>query len=333
MHPASQGELTPAAFREIVQGFQVSRVLLTAYELDLFSIVGDAARTSAEVAAALSCDPRATDRLMNALAALGFLVKEGGRFSNTGFTGRHLVRGRPEFMSGLMHSVGQWVRWSTLTEAVRKGTAVRGRETGPGADAWREAFMAAMHWRGVQQAADIAALVDLRGARRLVDVAGGTGVFAVAFVRANPDLRAVVFDLPEIVPITTRYIADAGLSTRVTAVAGNLVADEIGRDFDVAFLSAILHSFPPEENRRIIEKAVRAVVPGGRVVVQEFLVDGDRRGPVQPALFALNMLVSTEAGDTYTESEIRSWMAEAGLADVTRTDTRFGSSLIEGRKA
>jgi SAM-dependent methyltransferase len=323
--------MTPQAFRAQVHLFQPSRVLLTACELDVFTAIGDGPRTSAEVAAAIGADPRATDRLLNALVAMGFLGKRAGRFANGAFAARYLVRGRPEYLAGLRHSVQLWTTWSTLTEAVRAGRCVVSRPTGADAAAAREAFIAAMHWRGATQAAEVADLVDLAGVRRVLDVGGGSGVFSMAFVRAQPGLQATVFDLPEVVPLTERYLAEAGLADRVAVVAGDLTRDELGRDFDLVFISAVIHSFPPDENRRLLEKAAAALVPGGRVVVQDFLMDEARTGPLQAALFALNMLVSTPAGDTYTESEVRAWMGAAGFEAIARRDTSFGTSLLVGR--
>ena len=319
---------TPADLREVINGFQQSRAVLSAYALDLFTALGDEARSGAEVAAARGTDPRATDRLLNVLVAMGLVVKAHGRFANGPFAARYLVRGRSEFMSGLMHSVHMWTRWSTLTEAVRRGTAVAARDGRT--DEWREAFMAAMHWRGVAQAAALARTLDLGGVARVLDVAGGTGVFSMAFARARADLEAVVFDLAAIVPITRRYVAEAGLSDRVTAVPGDVTTDDLPGGFDLVPLIAILHSFPPDMNRRLVAKAAAALRPGGRVVVQEFLVNEDRTGPLQPTLFALNMLVGTEGGDTYTESEIRGWMEGAGLTAVTRFDSGFGTGLVVG---
>jgi len=321
---------TPADLRGIINAFQESRAVLSAYELDLFTALGDGPRTAAEVAAARAADLRAVDRLLNVLVAMGLVEKAGGRYANGPFAARHLVRGRPVFMSGLMHSVHMWTRWSTLTEAVRRGTAVAARDGRT--DEWREAFMAAMHWRGVPQAAALARTLDPGGVARVLDVAGGTGVFSMAFARARADLEAVVFDLAAIVPITRRYVAEAGLSDRVTAVPGDVTTDDLPGGFDLVLLIAILHSFPPDMNRRLVAKAAAALRPGGRVVVQEFLVNEDRTGPLQPALFALNMLVGTEGGDTYTEGEIRGWMEAAGLTAVTRMDTAFGTSIVVGRK-
>lgn len=325
------GVMTPGVLRELINAFQQSRVLLTAYELGLFTALGGAARSSSEVASALECEPRATDRLLNALVAMGFLTKRSGRFANGAFVARYLVRGAPDYMSGLMHSAHLWKTWSTLTDAVRAGRSVAPRATGEAAERWREAFIAAMHWRGAQQAPDVVRMIDLAGVTRVLDVGAGSGAFAMAFARARTDLRATVFDLADIVPITRRYVEQEGMTDRIVIVTGDLTRDELPRGFDLVFLSAIVHSFPPDENRRLLQKAARALDPGGRVVVQDFLMNEDRTGPLAPALFALNMLVGTPAGDTFTESEIRAWMTEAGLGAIERRDTPFGASLVIGR--
>jgi SAM-dependent methyltransferase len=218
-----------------------------------------------------------------------------------------------------------------LTGAVRAGHAVMERAPGAAGEAWREAFIAAMHSRASQFAPKVVASIDLTGVTRVIDVGGGSGAFATAFARAKRDLRATVFDLPDIVPITRRYVDEDGAADRIDIVTGDLTRDDLGRGFDLVFISAIVHSFPPDENRRLMKKSAAALNPGGRVVVQEFLMNEDRTGPLSAALFALNMLVGTPAGDTYTESEVRSWMTDAGFDAIDRRDMPFGTGLVIGQ--
>jgi len=127
-------------------------------------------------------------------------------------------------------------------------------------------------------------------------------------------------------------VKQAGLQGRLTLVAGDYDKNELGRGFDLIFLSAIIHSNSPQGNRDLIRKGAAALNPSGQLVVQDFIVGEERTGPPFGVLFALNMLVGTEAGDTYTESEVRGWMAEAGLARVAKRDTPFGTSVIVGRR-
>lgn len=318
---------------ELARGFQPSRILLTAVELGVFAALGERSRTSADLASALHTDRRATDRLMNALAVLGLLEKEGEIFRNGPEARDYLVPGKPGYVGeALMHAVNMWSSWSTLTEAVRAGTSVLKRDE----SAWREwvtPFIAAMQYNSRRNAPRVIAAIDLSGVRRLLDVGGGSAAYSVEFCRANPNLEAVVFDLPDVVPLTQRYIKEAGFANRIRTTAGDYNTDELGRDFDLAFLSAVIHSNSPDENEELFGKCWRALKPGGRIVVQDFIVDDNRTSPPMAAVFALNMLVATRGGDTYTQAEIEGWLEAAGLVEPVRTDPpEVGTALLMARK-
>ncbi len=326
-------DLTPESIREIAAAFQRSRILLTAYELGVFSALGDRRVPSEEVARTLRTDPRATDRLMNALVAMGLLEKEAGSFRNSAGALRFLFPSSPEYLSGLMHTVHLWDTWSTLTDAVRAGMSVAARQPGAaGAAGWTTAFIAAMNDRARKQAPVVAGLLDLREGMRVLDVGGGSGAFAVAFVRAKPGVTATIFDLPNVLPLTEGYVSAAGVMKQVDFVAGDYTHDELPGGYDLVFLSAVIHSNSPGENRSLIARCARALRTNGVLVVQDFIMDGSRTAPPGGAFFALNMLVGTTAGDTYTESEIRDWMQEAGLAALPGVETPFGVAQVRGRR-
>lgn len=161
---------------------------------------------------------------------------------------------------------------------------------------------------------------------------GGSGAYAAAFVRAKKGIRATVFDLRQVTRLTREYIKKEGLLDRIKIVAGDYNVDNFGRGFDLVFLSAIAHSNSPSENRILIKKCVSALNPGGRLLIQDFIMDEDKTTPLFGALFSLNMLVATDSGDTYTEPELRAWLKSAGLSEIKRRDTDFGASLIIGKK-
>ena len=329
--PPETPPFTREQIRSIAYAFQESRILLTAHELALFTALGNGRHTSAGIASLIGTDPRATERLMNALCAMGLLTKENGRFSNSPAARDCLVRDSPGYLGGLMHTVHLWDTWATLTEAVRTGTGVRLRTVEQKQEEWRSAFIAAMHDRAVRQAPAVVEQIDLSQVTRVLDVGGGSGAYAMAFVRANAGISATVFDLPDVVPLTRGYIEREGLSQRVTTAPGDYLKDTLGKDFDLVFLSAIIHSNSPQENAELILKCARALRPGGRVVVQDFIMDEERLTPSPGAIFAINMLVGTESGNTYTEAEVSGWMTAAGLSGVSRQGTPFGTSQISGR--
>jgi SAM-dependent methyltransferase len=328
--PGRAPSWTPAAIRELAMNFQSSRVLLTAVELRVFSLINDGGLTSADVAGRAGSHPRATDRLLNALCAMRLLVKRDGRYWNTPEARRYLDDRSPEFAAGLAHTSSMWNGWSGLTDAVREGRPALRAAINERGGAWLKPFIAAMHYRAAHQAPEAAALVGLDGVGRVLDVGGGSGAFAMAFAAKAPGLVAVVFDLPNVLPLTRGYIEEAGLSSRVTTAAGDYLADPLPKGFDLVFLSAVIHSNSPEQNASLLASCAAVLNPGGRVAVVDWVMDDDRVTPAVGAFFALNMLVATDGGDTFTEGEIRGWMNAAGLAPGPRIDTGSGTSIVIG---
>jgi SAM-dependent methyltransferase len=324
---------TAATILDTVYAFRSARVLLTAYELGVFTAIGDSSKAAAEVAVLIKANEGATDRLMNALCGMGLLKKKSGKFSNTPLSARFLVEGKPDYLAGLMHSAHLWRTWSTLTDAVRAGTSVAQREVvNERGVNWLDAFIAAMHMRAYKQAPALVKLLDLRGVRRVLDVGGGSGAYSMAFVRAKKGMNATVFDLPNVVPLTSRYIETEKLADKISTVAGDYEVDSLGTGFDIVFLSAIIHSNSVDVNEQLVKKAYEALNPNGQLVIQDHIMDEDRTGPLAGALFSLNMLVGTQSGTTFTESEIRSWMEKAGFRNIRRKDNLVTTGLMIGRK-
>lgn len=324
---------TAAKLSAAVNGFRASRIILSAFELNLFTLLGGRELDARQAARGAGVDPRACERLLNALCALGLVRKRRGRFRNAPLARRCLVEGEPEFLSGLGHSVSQWRSWATLSDAVRRGTAVRIQPAARGDENRRRGFIAAMHARARWQAPVIASLLDLSGVRRCLDIGAGSGAFAMAMVRARAGLQATAFDLPAILPLTREYVRREGLSRRIDFRAGDFHRDGFGSGYDLVLLSAIVHMNSEAENRRLIVRAAAALNPGGQLVVQDYIMSADRTRPATGALFALNMLVATERGDSYTAAEISSWMRAAGLKKIARVPTPFEASLLVGWKA
>jgi len=338
--------LLPPELDGLVRAYQPARAVLTAVELDVFSAVaaaaaagtgaapGDSAGALAEdVAGRIGCDARATEMLLNALVALGLLAKApaSGRFRNAPWADTFLRDGAPhDTRAAIGHSVNLWQRWSRLTDAVRLGTAPAFQEMAQRGDDWTGSFIAAMHKIGSFRAPQTVALLDLAGVQRVLDLGGGSGAYAIAFVRAKADLRTTVFDLPTVTPLTRRYAADAGVADRIDTVDGDLRTDPYGEGYDLVWISAIAHMLSPDENVAMLAKAKAALRPGGRVVVSDFVLEDDRTSPRHAALFALNMLVGTKAGSSYSQSEYRAWFAAAGLRDVRIQPVPGPTALVIG---
>ena len=325
--------VVPDELMETIRGYQPSRILLSAIELDVFSAVatagGDA--TAASVARALGADRRATETLLNALVALGVMGKRDGVFANSPLATRFFTAGSPDDARvSLRHNLSLWGTWSNLTETVRTGRpAARGEMATRGED-WTVPFIAAMHRNAALRAPLVVQAVGAAGVRRLLDVGGGSGAYSIAFARANPELSAEVFDLGTVVSIAAQHVAEAGLGSRVRTRVGDLTRDAFGAGYDLVLLSAICHMLGPDENRDLLGRARDALVPGGRVVIQDHVMDEDQTAPRAGALFAINMLVGTPSGSTYSETEYRSFLEAAGFSEVRRIGLPGPNDLMLG---
>jgi len=189
-----------------------------------------------------------------------------------------------------------------------------------------------MHARAGKQAPEVASVIDLKKTHKVLDVGGGSGAFSFAMIRNNPDIEATVFDLPNIIPLTLNYIAISGFSGQVNAIAGDYLADNLGSGYDLVFMSAIIHINSAEENLLLIRKGAEALNPGGQLIILDHIMTDDRTEPFVGAIFALNMLVGTFHGDTYTGNEIESWMKLAGLSETRCQTTPSGIQLFTGLK-
>jgi len=324
---------TPAELMETINAFRISRLILSAFELGLFDHLSEKSLPSSALAEKMRTNPRTTDRLLNALSGTGIITLNNRNFSNSTFAEKFLVSTSPFFMGGLGHSVSLWKTWNTLTDAVKEGHSVAEivkNDIDHRGDAWLEPFIATMHARGVGQGRELAAMLDLSGRTRTLDVGGGSGAFTFAFIEKNPAITGVIFDLPNVVPITQKYIDKAGYTGIVTTLKGDYLREDFGGEYDLVLMSAIIHINNPEENALLIRKGAAALHAGGQLVIVDHVMNDDRTEPFIGALFALNMVVGTRHGDTYTEKELRKWMEDAGLVAIRLITSPTGMQVMVG---
>jgi (2Fe-2S) ferredoxin/precorrin-6B methylase 2 len=324
--------ILPDDLNQTLRAFMESRTLLTALELDVFTAVGGGA-TAAEVAQKITSQPRSTEMLLNALVAIGTLAKQQGVYRNTPASARFFAESSPaNARPGLIHIVNLWHRWSNLTDCVRAGTAVGHKEMADRGDDWTKPFIAAMHRNAAERAPLVVRAVDATGDQRLLDVGGGSAAYSIAFAKANEKLRATVLDLPTVLPIAQGHIEAAGVADRVDTRAGDLRRDALGSGYTIVLASAICHMLSPAENQNLFRRCFAALDTGGRLVMQDFILEADKTAPKQAALFALNMLVGTPAGSTYSGDEYTAWMTGAGFREVRQIRLPGPSSLVVGIK-
>lgn len=312
-------EWTPGRLLEMSGGYWGACALHAAVKLDLFSRIGAGTTTNEELVADTGFDQRGLTPLLRALCALGLLELRDGRLANTPFARAHLDKQSPAYLGHiLLHHHHLMSGWSRLHEAVRDGKPVRHASSTTDDAEQRESFLLGMFNLAMNLAPQLVSRIDLGARRRLLDLGGGPGTYAVHFCLANPELHGVVYDLPTTRPFAEKTIDRFGLSDRVTFTDGDFLCDEIPGRYDIVWISHILHGEGLAGCRTIIDKAVRALQPGGMIVIQDFILDDHGCGPVFPALFSLNMLVATDAGRSYSEGELIALLAEAGVGSLRR---------------
>jgi SAM-dependent methyltransferase len=234
----------------------------------------------------------------------------------------------------IMHHHHLMAGWARLHEAVKDGGPIRERVSHDDDETVRESFLMGMFNLASLLAPRIAQTIDLSGRGRLLDLGGGPGTYAIHFCLANPGLSAVVYDLPTTRAFAEGTIARFDLSRRIDFTAGDYHVDPVPSGFDAAWLSHVLHADGPAACAVLLSKAVAALKPGGILMVQEFILDDAKDGSQFPALFSLNMLLGTDAGQSYSGSELTAMMREAGLTDVHRLAVELpnGAGVLAGRK-
>ncbi len=314
----------PDPLVQMIRGYMPSRCILTALELDLFTAIG-AGASAEQVGATINANARATGILLNALVALGLLSKEGGEYRNTPQAARFFARGsKDNHRDGLLHTADIWSRWSTLTDAVRRGSRIPVEREA----SWTRNFIAGMWQNAKDRAPLVVKALGTDGVRRILDLGGGSGIYSIAFAQASPEVRCEILDLPEVVPLTAEYVKQAGVAAQVGIRAGDMLRDDPGSGYDIILLNAICHMFSEEQNKDLFVRARRALAPKGRLVVQDFILNPAKTGPVHAALFSINMLVGTDAGASYSEPEYAGWMRDAGFTAVQRINMPGPSGLM-----
>jgi cyclopropane fatty-acyl-phospholipid synthase-like methyltransferase len=246
----------------------------------------------------------------------------GLRSGIAAFIGDSFSHGRSALRTHYKH------RWSTLTDAVRHGTCIPiDRDSTP---EWTADFIASMDRNAKARAPLLVQALGAAGVRRILDLGGGSGAYSIAFAKASSDVRCEILDVPEVVPLTTEFVNRTGVSAQVSLRSGDMITNHLGSGYDIIMLNAICHMFSEERNQQLFRRARQALAPNGRLVVQDFILKNDKTGPLHAALFSLNMLVATDHGASYSETEYSGWMKNAGFADISRIKLPGPSDLIVG---
>ncbi len=324
--------MNPNKIREFASAFQKSRILLTGFELDIFSNLDEKGTGNPQLAKHLHLDEHACERLLNALVSLGFLTKQNDLFFNTPESSAFLSKKSPDYLGGLAHSNHLWNTWSNLTGVIKTGKPANPSVINSRGEDWLYSFISAMHDRAKKQAPAQLANIDLAEIKSVLDIGGGSGAFSMELVSRKPGLEAAVFDLPNVIPITKKFIEKEGYTNRIKTYAGDYTTNDLPRGFDLVFLSAIIHSNSLETNELLVKKCYDALNKNGKIIIQDWIMNNDRTQPTPGAVFAINMLVGTESGDCFTEEEVSGMFTKAGFRNISRLEFESGSSQMTAQK-
>jgi O-methyltransferase domain/Dimerisation domain len=321
----------------LATGHVEARIVQTAVELAIFDALENGALTSEAVAHRLRLESKATELLLNALAALDLLHKQGELFSLAEAARKYLLRSSEFHVSGMIRFEGSvWNCWEKLPQAIRSGQPVRPANMYQDDPRETEIFINAMDSlvKARRDAEVVARAFEWDSIGEFLDVGSGPASYPIHLCRKYPELRATIFDLPGTLAITKRYVREAELMERIRLVAGDYRKDPIPGSYDLVFLSNIIHGEGEEENLSLIDKLAANLKTGGRLVVKDHILDDSRTTPAVGAIFSLLMLLTTASGRCYSFNEIKLWMERAGLTNVEQINLPppLTSSLVTGTR-
>jgi SAM-dependent methyltransferase len=320
-----------AELARINGAFIESRIVQTAVLLGIFDVVQDGA-TAAALAARLNTNPRATGLLMNALVAMGLLLKHQGVFRLTPVAETYLRSDAPHSLTGwIRFDAASWDSWGRLPEAVRTGQPVRRPDMFQDDPQDTERFIRAMHSL-VMARGDADIIVDsleLDRVERMLDIGSGPGTYPIRFCLKHPHLRAAIFDLPGTLAVARQFVDAAPCRDRIELVAGDFNRDPLPAGFGLAFLSNIIHGEDEDTNRRLMRRVFAALQPGGRIVIKDHILDASLTSPAVGAIFSMQMLLFARGRD-YGFDEVREWLQGAGFTDIghRQLEPPLTSSLV-----
>ena len=301
-------------------GYQQSMILLAALKLGVFRALAGGACEARVLARRVRADTEKLSILLDALAALGLVEKRGRRYRNAKPAHDFLLPGPRSKESILLHHLDGWGEWGRLSATVRAGrTPRRGAEGN-----WQENFIRGMEENARERAAAVAREIPLRPGERVLDLGGGPGTYAVAWADACPGAGITVFDTPATLRVARKILREKGAERRVRLLEGDFLVDPIGGPYDFVWISQILHAYSKSDCVKLLRRARSALVPGGRVAVQEFLPAEGKTSPAGPVFFSVHMVAVTEGGRAYTGREIAAMMKAAGFRKISaaRPDPR-----------
>lgn len=328
--------ITPDPIMRMMNGLWLTQTLTVSVELEIYTKIAKGMNTIEKIAESLNAEHRPIEALLNACVALELLEKDKNIYKNTKVSDTFLVKGRPTYYGDFVEMLSKrsFNTWKTLKESILANY--------PNEETLEEAFQRdpdfgvlftkAMHNNAVAPASNLTSLIDFSPYKKVLDLGGGSGIYSIMLAKKYPQIEAIVFDFLSVCTIAQGYIENFGVTSQVRTMGGDFFKTELPKDVDVVVLGQVLHSYSLEECKKIIDISNQVLIKGGLIIIIDFYLNNDKTGPLYPALFALNMIAGSKAGNAYTFNEVSDLLKVANFRDIEIKPLTGPSSLIMAKK-
>ena len=338
MKTAKKNQVTPERLMQFGFAYAPPLIITAAVSNKVFDSLESGSKTVDQISKETGASARGLRMLMNALVGLELLKKDRHqKYSLTPESAAFLVSNKPGALAGFFRlNVTQLVsKWLQLGDVVRTGRPAQAvNQEGEGTEFFSGLVenIIPMSYATAQTLADHLKLAKAKNEVRVLDLAAGSGIWGIVLAQASARVRVTAVDWAGMIPTTKRITQKFGVGARFKFIEGDLLEADFGSGYDIATLGHILHSEGEERSRQLLKKTFRALKSGGTIAIAEWLVNDERTQPLPPLMFAVQMLVNTEKGDTFSFNEIKSWLEEAGFRKVRKLEAPGPSALILATK-
>eukprot|EP00871_Galdieria_phlegrea_P002130 jgi/Galph1/2918/GphlegSOOS_G1550.1 len=319
----------------LFSGYMTSRTLMTAVQLNIFNCVYEGNHTVAQVAKAMDASPRGTRMLLDALVALEFLKKSQAKYELTPISSQFLVKSSSDYIGAMFEVDDHWQSWSDLNKVVKTGQPSIQVEAESKASEFFPHLIKSLHAMSIRRSRILADKL-LEGKKEeltVIDIACGSAVWSIPLAEKSSQVHVVAQDFPKVLETTKQFVAKHGVESQFTYLPGDLKKVEFGENcYDIAILGNIVHSEGETSSKLLLQRLGRAMKSQGKVIIVDMFPNDERTGSVQPLVFAINMLVNTSEGDTFTVSEYSQWLKEANIPHLSLLELTAESTVLMGQK-
>jgi SAM-dependent methyltransferase len=334
----TQAQVTPERLMQFAFGFAPPLIIEAALKHHVFDVLNNAPKTVEQVSQETGASVRGLRAIMNALVALGLLSKDPTQqYSLTPESSAFLVSAKPSYLGGLLGNISQSIMpsWLDLTETVQTGKPTHALNQEEIGGVFFEEFVKGLFPLGYPATQTLAKELNLAQSQQSVsvlDLAAGSGVWGIGLAHASPNVQVTAIDWAQVIPVTQRIATQHGVKDRFRFIAGDLLEVDFGSGYQIATLGQILHTEGETRSRQLLAKVFASLAPGGTIAIAEWIANRDRSGPANVMIFAVNMLVNSEEGDTFSAEEMGDWLNAVGFTDARMVAAPGPSPLLLATK-